>query len=283
MMDQYKIANIKKIVSWGIAIIFAVFWMIIAVVPFIYMIINSFKGRFEILTSGVFTLPESWDPANYIEILSGGFWRYFMNSVIVLLVSLVLLLLISALAAYPLARFQFRFSKLAFSIIVACMSIPMHITLIPIFKMTTKVGLYDSIWALLGPYVAFALPISVFILTGFMKEIPREMEEAAMLDGCSKIQIFFRIILPMSKPGLATLAIYNGVNIWNEFSFAYTLTQDKLNRTLPLSIWEFKGQYTMNTPMILAVLTLTVVPMILLFIFTKDKLIEGMAAGAVKG
>lgn len=200
-----------------------------------------------------------------------------------LAVSLVLLLGLSALAAYPLARFRFPFSGFLFSIIVACMSVPMHITLIPIFKMTTKLGLYDTIWALIGPYVAFALPISVFILTGFMKEIPRELEDAAMLDGCGKIQVFFRIILPMCRPGLATLAIYNGVNIWNEFSFAYTLTQEKINRTLPLSIWEFKGQYTMNTPMILAVLTMTVVPMIILFIFTKDKLIEGMAAGAMKG
>lgn len=282
-MDQYKKAKGKKIASWGIASVLAVIWLVIAIVPFIYMVINSFKDRFEILSSGVFTLPESWYPANYMEILSGGFWKYFLNSVIVLLVSLVILLALSAAASYPLSRFRFRFSGILFAVIVACMSIPIHITLIPVFKMTTNIGLYDTIWALIGPYVAFGLPISVFILMGFMKEIPREMEEAAMIDGCSKIQIFFRIMLPMCKPGLATLAIYNGVNIWNEFSFAYTLTQEKINRTLPLSIWEFKGQYTMNTPMILAVLTLTVVPMIILFIFTKDKLIEGMAAGAVKG
>ncbi|MGI6007400.1 MAG: carbohydrate ABC transporter permease [Ruminococcus sp.] len=282
-MDEYKKAKRKKTLAWTAAVVLAVIWLLIAIVPFVYMVINSFKGRFEMLTSGVFNLPESWYPANYIEVLQGGFWRYFLNSVIVLVVSLVLLLAVSALAAYPLSRLKFRFSGILFSIIVACMSIPMHITLIPVFKMTTSVGLYDSIWALIGPYVAFGLPISVFILTGFMKDIPKEMEEAAMLDGCSRIQVFFHIMLPMCRPGLATLAIYNGVNFWNEFSFAYTLTQDKVNRTLPLSIWEFKGQYTMNTPMILAVLTLTVIPMILLFIFTKDKLIEGMAAGAVKG
>jgi len=282
-MDQYKKQKYKQILAWGAAVVLAVFWLMVTVLPFIYMVLNSFKGRFEIMTSGVFTLPESWYPGNYIEVVTGEFWRYFMNSVIVLVVSLFLLLMLSAAASYPLARFRFRFSTVLFSIIVACMSIPIHITLIPIFKMTTKIGLYDSIWALVGPYVAFGLPISVFILTGFMKGIPKEMEEAAMIDGCNKIQIFFRIMLPMSKPGLATLAIYNGVNIWNEFSFAYTLTQEKVNRTLPLSIWEFKGQYTMNTPMILSVLTLTVIPMIILFIITKDKLIKGMAAGAIKG
>lgn len=275
--------QLKKVTSWAVALILAVFWMIVSILPFVYMILNSFKGRFEIMTSGVFSLPESWVPVNYIEVLKGNFWRYFINSVLVLLVSLAVLLMLSAAAAYPLGRLKFRFGKMLFGIIVACMSIPIHITLIPIFRMATKTGLYDTIWALVGPYVAFGLPISVFILTGFMKDIPGEVEEAAMLDGCGKIQAFFYVILPMSKPGMATLAIYNGVNMWNEFSFAYTLTQSPVNRTLPLSVWEYKGQYTMNTPMILSVLTLTVLPMVILFIFGKDKLIEGMSAGAVKG
>ena len=142
---------------------------------------------------------------------------------------------------------------------------------------------YDSIWALIGPYVAIGIPISVFILTGFMKGIPTEIEEAASIDGCGKIKMFFTIILPMAKPGLSTLAIYNGVNMWNEFIFAYTLTQSRENRTLPLAVWEFQGQYSMNTPMIMAVLTLTVLPMIILFILAQDKLVKGMTAGAVKG
>ena len=144
-------------------------------------------------------------------------------------------------------------------------------------------GLYDTIWSLVGPYVAFAVPISVFILTSFMKEIPREIEESAEIDGCGKIQMFFSMILPLSKPGMATLAIYNGVNMWNEFSFVNTLTQSAQNRTLPLAIWEFQGQYSMNTPMIMAVLTLTLLPMVIMFIIFQDKLVKGMTAGAVKG
>lgn len=142
---------------------------------------------------------------------------------------------------------------------------------------------YDSIWALIGPYVAIGIPISVFILTGFMKGIPKEIEEAASIDGCGKIKMFFTIILPMAKPGLSTLAIYNGVNMWNEFIFAYTLTQSRENRTLPLAVWEFQGQYSMNTPMIMAVLTLTLLPMVIMFIVFQDKLVKGMTAGAVKG
>ena len=283
MEKQYRKSRLKSRIAWVIATIFAVFAAIVAITPFIFMVLNSFKGKFEMLTKGVFALPDALNFENYKEVIGGNFVGYFVNSVVVLVVSLVLLLLISAFASYPLSRFKFKLKGVIYSIIVACMSIPVHITLIPIFKMSQRLHLYNSIWALIGPYVAMGIPISVFILSGFMKQIPKEIEEAAAIDGCGKIRMFFSIILPMAKPGLSTLAIYNGVNMWNEFIFAYTLTQSQENRTLPLAVWEFQGQYSMNTPMIMSVLTLTVLPMIILFIFAQDKLIKGMAAGAVKG
>lgn len=282
-MDSFKKSRVKSITCWTIAFIFAIFWLIVSFMPFVFMVLNSFKEKFEMLTKGVFQLPDTLNWSNYTEVLSGGFGGYFKNSVIVLGISLVLLLFIASCASYPLARFKFKLAQPIYALIVACMSIPVHITLIPVFKMTKSTGLYDSIWALIGPYIAFAVPISVFILTSFMKEIPREIEESAEIDGCGKIQMFFSMIMPLAKPGLATLAIYNGVNMWNEFSFAYTLTQSSANRTLPLAIWEFQGQYSMNTPMIMAVLTLTLLPMIIMFIIFQDKLVKGMTAGAVKG
>lgn len=282
-MDQYKKNKQKSIICWVIAFALAIFYLIVSVMPFVFMVLNSFKEKFEMLTKGVFNLPDSLNLTNYTEVLTGGFSKYFINSVVVLAISLILLLFISACTSYPLARFKFKMAGPIYAAIVACMSIPVHITLIPVFKMSRATGLYDSIWALIGPYIAFAVPISVFILTSFMKEIPREIEESAEIDGCGKIQMFFSIILPLAKPGLATLAIYNGVNMWNEFSFAYTLTQSSENRTLPLAIWEFQGQYSMNTPMIMAVLTLTLLPMIIMFIIFQDKLVKGMTAGAVKG
>ena len=282
-MDQYKKNKQKSIICWVFAFALAIFYLIVSFMPFIFMVLNSFKEKFEMLTKGVFNLPDSLNFANYTEVLTGGFAKYFMNSVIVLTISLLLLLFIAACASYPLARFKFKLANPIYAGIVACMSIPVHITLIPVFKMSRATGLYDSIWALIGPYIAFAVPISVFILTSFMKEIQREIEESAEIDGCGKIQMFFSVILPLAKPGLATLAIYNGVNMWNEFSFAYTLTQSSENRTLPLAIWEFQGQYSMNTPMIMAVLTLTLLPMIVMFIIFQDKLVKGMTAGAVKG
>lgn len=283
MEERYLKTKIKSTISWIIAIVFAVAALIVALVPFIFMVLNSFKNKFELLTNGVFSLPQKLDFSNYQEVISGGFARYFFNSVLVLVIVLILILFIAACAAYPLARFKFKLNGFIYALIVACMAIPIHITLIPVFQMTRNLGLYDSIWALIGPDVAFALPISVFILTSFMKGIPKEIEESAEIDGCSKYKMFFVMIFPLSKPGLSTLAIYNGVNVWNEFSFAYTLTQSAVNRTLPLAVWDFQGQYAMNTPMIMAVLTLTVLPMIILFSFAQDKLVKGMTAGAVKG
>ena len=237
-MDSIKKNKRKSVICWTVAFVLAIGYLIISCLPFIFMVLNSFKEKFEMLVKGVFALPDAFYIENYKEVLTGGFITYFMNSVIVLAVSLTLLLFIAACASYPLARFKFKLSGTIYAAIVACMSIPVHITLIPVFKMAKSTGLYDSIWALIGPYVAFAVPISVFILTSFMKEIPREIEESAEIDGCGKIKMFFAMILPLAKPGLATLAIYNGVNMWNEFSFAYTLTQSSANRTLPLAIWE---------------------------------------------
>ena len=282
-MDSYKKSKRKSIIAWTVAFILAIGAAIVSFMPFVFMVLNSFKEKFEMLTKGVFQLPDKLNWSNYTEVLTGGFGNYFKNSVIVLAISLILLLFISACASYPLARFKFKMAQPIYAIIVACMSIPVHITLIPVFKMSKSTGLYDTIWSLIGPYIAFAVPISVFILTSFMKEIPREIEESAEIDGRGKIQMFFSMILPLSKPGMATLAIYNGVNMWNEFSFANTLTQSAQNRTLPLAIWEFQGQYSMNTPMIMAVLTLTLLPMVIMFIVFQDKLVKGMTAGAVKG
>lgn len=277
MVDK-KITPIKFILG-----IFVIFWSLVAALPFVFMVLNSFKDKFEILTEGVFAIPKKFEITNYVNVIKGNFIHFFINSVIVVVVALSILLFISACASYPLARFKFKLGKPIYGIIVACMSIPIHITLIPVFKMSQALKVYDSIVALIGPYVATAIPISVFILTSFMKEIPKEIEESAEIDGCNRFQMFFKIIFPLAKPGLATLAIYNGVNMWNEFSFAYTLTQSAKNKTLPLAVWEFQGQYSMNTPMIMTVLTLTVIPMILMFAFMQERLVKGMTAGAVKG
>nr|WP_296834688.1 carbohydrate ABC transporter permease [Butyrivibrio sp.] len=258
-------------------------WLILTLTPFFFMIMNSFRKQFDMLQQGVFHLPDPWYFQNYVEVVTHGFFGYFFRSVIVVAISLVLMLIISSFAAYPLSRMKFKLNGFIYATIVAIMSVPMHVTLIPIFKLTTSVGLYDSLWSLIGPYVAFALPMSVFILTAFMKTIPREVEESAEIDGCNRYQNFFMMILPLSKSGLSTLAIYNGVSMWNEFAFANTFLISPGNKTLPLALGQFKGEHSLNIPINMAVLTLSVLPMIILFIIFQDKLVKGMMAGAVKG
>ena len=274
----------KKISAyWVLAILFAIFWLVITGGPFVYQIFATFKTSGEFITGSLFQLPEKLMFENYVTVWEGGFYKYFLNSFIVLAVSLTLLLFFSAFAAYPLARMRFALNKPIFSAIVAMMSIPIHITLIPVFIMTINFGIYDSLYALIGPNVAFNLPMSIFILTGFMHGISQEMEEAAEIDGCGKFATFFKVIFPLSKPGLATLAIYNGVMIWNEFIFVMTLTQSQPRRTLPLAVWQYQGQYSIHIPLIMTVLTLASLPVILLYIFGQDKMVKGMMAGAVKG
>lgn len=280
---DYRKEKMKSRIAWAIAILFAILWLVITLVPFFFMIMNSFRKQFDMLAQGVFHFPDPWYFENYVEVATNGFFGYFFRSVFVVAVSLILMLIIASCAAYPLSRMKFKMRGLIYAGIVAMMSIPMHVTLIPIFKMTTKMGLYDSLRSLIGPYVTFALPMSVFILTAFMMTIPKEVEESAEIDGCNKYRNFFSIILPLSKSGLSTLAIYNGVSMWNEFAFANTLLQTPAHKTLPLALGQFKGEHAMDIPIILSVLVLSVLPMIILFIVFQDKLVKGMMAGAVKG
>lgn len=282
-MDEDK-NKVTRTPGWIVAILFAILWFIICLVPFFFMVMTGFKQKLETIMYGAFHLPEKLFVQNYIDVITDvNFWTYFRNSVVVLVISLAILLFVSACAAYSLSRLHFKMRNTVYLLVVAAMSVPIHVTMIPIFQMTIGMGLYDTIWALVPTAVAFASPISVFILTGFMAGIPLELEEAADMDGCGRYRRFFQIILPLSTPGLSTLAIYNGVNIWNEFIFAFTLTQSNENRTLPLALWNYQGQYASNTAMIMACLTLSVMPMIVLFIIMQDKLVKGMMAGAVKG
>ena len=280
---DYRKERTKSRIAWVVAIFFACVWLIIALVPFFFMVMNSFRKQFDMLSQGVFHLPDPWYFDNYVNVVTNGFFGYFLRSVIVVAVSMVLMLIIASFAAYPLSRMKFKLRGLLYAGIVAMMSIPMHVTLIPIFKMTTDMGLYDTLWSLIGPYVTFALPMSVFILTAFMTTIPKEIEESAEIDGCGKYRCFFSMILPLSKSGLSTLAIYSGVSMWNEFAFANTLIQNPQNKTLPLALGQFKGEHSMDIPLILTVLVLSVLPMLVLFIIFQDKLVKGMMAGAVKG
>jgi raffinose/stachyose/melibiose transport system permease protein len=279
--------NTKQIsqVSQNMVIaILAVLWLLVAGLPFFFMIQTGFKKQFELLTSSVWAFPKNPTLDNYNSVLTGGnFYRYFGNSLIVVGVSVVLILLISSMASYVFARIKFRLNRPLFALIIAGLVIPVHVTLVPVYLLTINLKLYDSILALIGPYVAFNIPLSVFILTEFMRQIPHELEASARIDGAGPMRIFFSLILPLSTPGLATLAIYNAVFLWNEFVFAFVLVSSPKNRTLPLAIWDYQGQYAANVPAIMAVLTLSSLPLIAIYILGQERVVKGIMAGALRG
>jgi raffinose/stachyose/melibiose transport system permease protein len=276
--------NLKTLPGHLLMLLFGLFWLVIAGTPFYFMTITGFKGRFELFSGGsVFGFPQDPSLDNYQEVLiSGTFFRYLGNSLLIVSTAVILILILSSMASYVFARISFRLNRPLFALIIAGLVIPLHVTLIPVYLLTRQIGLYNSLWALLGPYVAFNLPLSIFILTEFMRQIPREMEEAARIDGSGPMMTFWRIILPLSTPGLATLAIYNAVVLWNEFVFAFVLITSPDHRPLPLAIWEYQGEYSMNIPAIMAVLTLSALPLIAVYIFGQERVIKGIMAGAVK-
>jgi raffinose/stachyose/melibiose transport system permease protein len=264
-------------------LLLALIWLIVTTLPFLFVVATSLKTRDETYASPVWALPQHLYFGNYTAVLEGPYFTYFRNSVFVVGVSVLLIVLASSMAAYAFARMRFSLNKTLFAIIVAGMIVPLHATLVPIYLLTRNLGIYDTPFALLGPYVALSLPVSIFILTEFMRQIPRELEEAAQLDGCGPFNIFWRIFFPLSTPGLATVAIYNGIGLWNEFIFAYMLTSTPEHRTLPLAVWDFQGQYSSNVPATLAVVTLTSLPLIAAYAFGQERVIKGMMAGSLKG
>ncbi|QCP54291.1 carbohydrate ABC transporter permease [Trinickia violacea] len=258
-------------------------WLAVTTLPFLFVVATSLKTQEETYSESVWALPSHLDFGNYLEVLHGSFFTYLRNSFFVVGVSVTLIVLFSAMAAYVFARVPFRLSKPLFGLVVAGMIVPLHAALVPIYLLIRNIGLYDTNFALIGPYIALSLPVSIFILTEFMRQIPRELEEAAQLDGCGTLKIFWRIYFPLSTPGLATVAIYNGIALWNEFIFAYVLTSTPMHRTLPLAMWDFQGQYTSNIPAMLSVVTLTSLPLILVYAFGQERIIKGMMAGSLKG
>jgi raffinose/stachyose/melibiose transport system permease protein len=261
----------------------AILWLMVAGLPFYFMVQSGFKKQFDLLSHPFWMLPQEWELENYRTVLEGTFLRSLLNSMIVVSISVTLILLVASMAAFVFARMDFRLNRPLFGAVIAGLAIPAHVTLIPVYVLTTRLGLYDTLWALIGPYVAFNLPLAIFILTEFMRQIPRELEEAARLDGAGPASFFWRVALPLSRPGLATVGIYNAVALWNEFVFAYVLTSSPTRRTLPLAIWDYQGQYTANIPLIMAVLSLSALPLILIYVFAQERVISGMMAGALKG
>ena len=258
-------------------------WLIIVLFPLYVLITGSFKDKDSIYTNP-FGLPEVWNFSNYVEVFArGDFVMYFQNSLVVVLLSLFLLLVFGSMASYALAKWRGRVSAVLFFFFIAGMMMPIRIASIRLIAIIRTIGLVDSIWALIPIYVAMGLPIAVFLLTEFIRQIPNELNEAALIDGCSRFMILQKIIVPMLKPAIATVAIYNLVPFWNDLWFPLILISSERSKTLMLGVTRLFGQYQTDWSKVMAVLVLASLPVIILYLIMSRQFIKGMTAGAIKG
>lgn len=258
-------------------------FLFMTLIPIIWLIISSFKTNFEFETQP-FSLPSVWQFSNYANAVQmAGLPRLFLNSVIVATCTTAVNIFVSAMAAFAISREKFRFNEALLNIILAGVLIPIIALMVPYFKIVSSLGVYDSLLGLIITYAAINIPISVFLIHGFMGSIPKELEEAAVIDGCSFAQRFTKIVFPLTKPGLVTAGTFMFIYCWNEFTYAMLLTSSESSRTLQLGIRFFKSQFVTDYTSMLAAIVITMLPTILVYIFLHDRIISGMTSGAVKG
>ncbi|WP_425861054.1 carbohydrate ABC transporter permease [Arthrobacter sp. TWP1-1] len=257
-------------------------WLAVIIIPIYYIVVTSFKSQAGYFSQNPLAIPSEPTLDNYKMVLSNDFGRYFLNSVIVTLGATVPAVVFSFMAAFAIVRGNGAFLKSVNGLFLMGLAIPLQATIIPVYLMIIKLNLYDSLLALVLPSIAFAIPLTVLILSNFIRDVPNELFESMRLDGCSEWQTMWRLALPLTKPAIVTVAIYNGLGVWNGFLLPLILTQSPELRVLPLALWTFQGQYSVNIPAVLASVVLTTLPILVLYILGRRQLLSGLTAGFSK-
>jgi raffinose/stachyose/melibiose transport system permease protein len=250
--------------------------------PVFNMVASSFKSTRDILLRP-FGLPLTLDFSNYVTVWVGkGFARYFANSLWITAVSMLFVLLLGSMAAYGVSRYRYRLSTLVYMLFLSGIMLPLKAAIIPLFILMKKFGLVDKPLSVILIFVAMGLPSTVFILSGFMKSVPLELEHAARIDGCTDWGIYRVIVMPVVMPAVALVTIYNAVPIWNDFFFPLVFLQSDRLKTLPVGLTSFFGQYSTNWSLLFTGLSIAVLPILVLYLFMAKFFIRGMTSGAVK-
>ncbi len=261
-----------------------IFWMLIDLFPVYWMFTFSLKNNEEIFGSNVVGLPQHWLWSNYTSAMkTGKMGLYFMNSAIVAVATILITLAVALMATFALTRMIWKQRKTLNKFFMLGLTIPIHASIVPVYVTLSRMHLMNTRWALIIPYSAFSLSMAILVCTGFMNEIPRELDESACIDGCSVWGIFFKIICPLMKPAVSTVGIYTFLQCWNELMFANIFISKTELKTLPVGIQALSGQYTTAWGPIGAALVLATFPTLLMYIFLSRKIQESFIAGAVKG
>ena len=270
--------NINRVLIYVMFIILA----IIAIYPLVWVLTNSFKTDVQMFDQS-WTLPKTWMFENYVTAWKYGVARYIMNSAIVTIGSVTLCLIVSIMAAYALARFRFKGSTALLYVILGGLMLAPEVSLIPLFKILSGMGLYNTYWAMILPNVAFGIPFTTFLIRSYMLGLPKDFEEAATIDGASTLGIFIHVVIPLCRPILASAALLDAMRVWNEFMFGLTfITNDKL-KTIPVGLMAFGGALREQYTVIMAGIIISALPMIILFLATQRQFIRGLAAGGLRG
>jgi raffinose/stachyose/melibiose transport system permease protein len=255
-----------------------------AIFPLVWLTDFSLVQSNELFGKNVLKWPNPPYWKNYeLALTAGKVPQYFLNSIIITTVSLILIVILSVMMSYGFTRMKWKLSRMFLNIVLLGFMIPIHATLLPNFLTFTSLNIEDSPFALIIPYVAFGLPQATFILTGFMDTVPEAIEESAFMDGCSVFRLLFQIIFPILKPAIMTVIIMSFISIWNEFIMAATFLSSDRFRTLPFSVYNFAGQYTSNYSAQFAVMTLSALPTLIVYVILNKHITRGIMAGSVKG
>lgn len=257
-------------------------WLAIIIIPVYYVVITSLKTSAGYFSQNPLAIPASLTLENYRMVLEADFAKYFMNSAIITLGTVIPAVAISFMASFAIVRGNSRFLRFSNGLFLLGLAIPLQATIIPIYLMIIRLNLYDSLLALVLPSIAFSIPLTVLILSNFIRDVPNELFESMRLDGCSEWQTMWRLALPLTKPAIVTVGIYNALGVWNGFLLPLILTQSPDLRVLPLALWTFQGQYSVNIPAVLASVVLTTLPILVLYIIGRRQLLSGLTAGFSK-
>lgn len=267
----------------AIKYLFLLLFTLSCIYPLIWLVLASFKTNQE-LYMNPWGFPASFGLKNYQDaIVSGGVIKYFGNSVLIAVVAVIITAILSTMVSYAITRMDWKFSKLVYSIFLAGMLIPIYGLIIPMFSIFKRLGLLNTYASVIIPQIALGFPMSIFIICGFMKSVPRELEEAAVIDGCSVFQCFSKIIIPVSRSSIVTVMVVQFITVWNDLLLPRIFLTSQAKMTLPVGLTAFKAQYSTNYVGMIAAVILTIIPSIIVYVVLHKQIMEGMVAGAVKG
>jgi raffinose/stachyose/melibiose transport system permease protein len=255
-------------------------WLFVVMIPIYWIIITSFKTQANYFITNTFAPPTDPTFDNYKEVVDNEIVRYFLNSVIVTVGAIIPAVLISFMAAYAIIRgIGNRFLRYTNSMFLMGLAIPLQAVIIPVYLIIIRLKLYDTLLAIVLPSIAFAIPLSVLVLSNFIRDVPKELFESMRMDGATEWGTLWRLAFPLTRPALVTVTIYNALGIWNGFLLPLVLTQSPDKRTIPLALVNFQGQFGVNVPAIAASVTLTTIPIVLLYAIGRRQLLSGLTAG----